>query len=406
MNRVVPRFHRYLAMALSVLLVMSILVMPAMAVTKSEINDLKEQAEELQQQKNDVSKQVDKLKKDASTKLEEKALLEQQVGILMGQIAVSEQLLADLQVQIQEKQTELDTATAKESAFYEEFCDRFRDMEERGTMSYWSILFGSASFSDFLDRLTFVREVAEYDNDLLEELRVIRQEVETARNDLLTSQTEQEQTQRDLESQRESLAEEEAAVEAALAEIQANQDAYADQLAALQADAEQLDDDIATAERKYEAQNNPAPPQPPANNGGSGEDKPSVSPSGMVWPCSSRRVTSSFGHRNSPTAGASSYHKGIDIGAPSGAPIYAAASGTVLTAGYSSARGYYIEISHGGGMKTVYMHCKALYVSSGDQVSAGQHIAAVGSTGISTGPHLHFGVMVNGSYKDPMNYVG
>ena len=415
MKRVVSSLHRYLAMALSVLLLAGLLVMPATAVTKSEINDLKNQAEELEKQESDMNRKVDKLKKDASSKLEEKALLEQQVGLLMEQIAVSERLLAELDVQIQENQAELDAATEKESAFYDEFCERFRDMEERSAVSYWSILFGSASFSDFLDRLTFVREVAEYDNDLLNELHEIRQEVETARADLLSNQADQEKAQSNLEAQKKRLAEEEAAIAAALAEIETNQDVYADQLAALQAEAAKLDNDIASAERKYEEENRkptppPPPPPPPSSEDKEDEkeeeDKHPVNPSGMVWPCSSHRVTSPFGHRDSPTAGASTFHNGIDIGAPEGSAIYAAASGTVLTAGYSSARGYYIEISHGDGMKTVYMHCKALYVNSGDQVSAGQHIAAVGSTGISTGPHLHFGVMVNGSYKNPMDYVG
>lgn len=406
MKRVVPSLHRYLAMALSVLLLMGILMMPANAVTKSEINDLKEQAEDLEKQESEMNRKVEKLKKDATSKLEEKALLEQQVGLLMEQIAVSERLLAELDGQIQENQAELEAATEKENAFYEEFCDRFRDMEERGTMSYWSILFGSASFSDFLDRLTFVREVAEYDNDLLEQLQNIRQEVETARTDLLNSQADQEKAQKDLEDQQKSLEREEAAVAAALAEIEANQDAYADQLADLQAEAAKLDSDIASAERQYEEENKkPTPPPPPPEDNDDG-DKPSVNPSGWVWPCSSHRITSPFGPRPSPTPGASKYHNGIDIGAPAGSAIYAASSGTVLTAGYSSARGYYIEISHGNGIKTVYMHCKALYVNSGDHVSAGQHIAAVGSTGISTGPHLHFGVMVNGTYKNPMDYVG
>lgn len=103
--------------------------------------------------------------------------------------------------------------------------------------------------------------------------------------------------------------------------------------------------------------------------------------------------------------GASSYHQGIDIGASKGSPIYAAAGGTVTEAGYNSSRGNYVVISHGSGVSTVYMHCSALYVSAGDSVSQGETIAAVGSTGISTGPHLHFGVIEDGSYVNPRNYV-
>ena len=130
-------------------------------------------------------------------------------------------------------------------------------------------------------------------------------------------------------------------------------------------------------------------------------------PSGFLWPCpSSKRITSGFGKRAQPTAGASTNHKGIDIGASYGASIIAAAGGRVTTATYSSSAGNYIVISHGNGLSTVYMHCSALYVSAGQTVSAGQSIAAVGSTGYSTGNHLHFGVIKNGSYVNPLGYVG
>ena len=131
-----------------------------------------------------------------------------------------------------------------------------------------------------------------------------------------------------------------------------------------------------------------------------------VSASGFMWPCpSSHRITSYFGPRSQPTAGASTNHKGIDIGAASGSTIVASADGVVTTATYSSSAGNYIVISHGGGISTVYMHCSSLYVSVGTKVSQGQSIAAVGSTGYSTGPHLHFGVIKNGTYVNPLDYV-
>ena len=124
------------------------------------------------------------------------------------------------------------------------------------------------------------------------------------------------------------------------------------------------------------------------------------------WPCpASSRITSQFGDRESPTEGASSNHKGIDIGAASGSDILAAASGTVVIATYSYSAGNYIMIDHGGGVSTVYMHCSQLLAAEGDEVSQGQVIAKVGSTGYSTGPHLHFGIRSDGSYVNPLNYV-
>ena len=132
----------------------------------------------------------------------------------------------------------------------------------------------------------------------------------------------------------------------------------------------------------------------------------SVSASGFVWPCpSSTRVTSEYGYRIHPLTGTKKMHNGIDIGASTGTPIVAAASGTVAAASYNSSMGNYVMIDHGDSLYTVYMHCSAFNVSAGDTVSAGSTIAFVGSTGNSTGPHLHFSVRLNGSYVNPWNYV-
>ena len=127
---------------------------------------------------------------------------------------------------------------------------------------------------------------------------------------------------------------------------------------------------------------------------------------GLRWPLGvSGTITSNFGPRKAPTAGASTYHKGIDIAAPVGTTIYAAADGVVTTATYSSSAGNYVMINHGNGLYTAYMHASRLDVKVGDQVSQGDAIAAVGSTGVSTGAHLHFSVITGGKYVNPLNYV-
>lgn len=142
------------------------------------------------------------------------------------------------------------------------------------------------------------------------------------------------------------------------------------------------------------------------NNNVSSSQSNSTSISNMIWPLpADHNIYSKFGYRVAPTAGASTYHKGLDIGGPSGAAIVAVLSGTVTTAGYSSTSGNYVVIDHGNGVQTRYLHCSALYVSAGQRVSQGQTIAAVGSTGISTSAHLHFSVVVNGSYVDPYPYL-
>lgn len=130
-------------------------------------------------------------------------------------------------------------------------------------------------------------------------------------------------------------------------------------------------------------------------------------PAAAVWlvPCSYVKLTSPFGNRESPTAGASSYHQGVDLAGPEGTPIYAARTGIVTTASYSGSAGYYVTINHGDGYSSIYMHMTGHVVSSGQAVSAGQLIGYMGSTGISTGPHLHFGISLNGVYVNPALYV-
>ena len=122
-------------------------------------------------------------------------------------------------------------------------------------------------------------------------------------------------------------------------------------------------------------------------------------------PCSYRMLTSPFGERESPTAGASSNHKGVDLAGPEGTPIYASRTGVVTIATYGRSAGYYVTINHGDGFSSIYMHMTNYVVKKGQAVSAGQLIGYMGSTGISTGSHLHFGIMYNGSYVNPANYV-
>ena len=140
---------------------------------------------------------------------------------------------------------------------------------------------------------------------------------------------------------------------------------------------------------------------------GGGNSDERIQKSGLIWPLKdgAGRLSSTFGPRKRPTAGASTYHKGIDLGVVYGTPILASGSGKVVTATYSSSAGNFVMISHGNRLYTVYMHCSRLAVSVGDTVVKGQVIAYVGSTGISTGAHLHFGVSKNGSYVNPLNYV-
>ncbi len=373
----------------------------AYATNSSSLDKLKQQASSLSDQESELRSQLKTLEGQVDSKLEEKGILEQQISVLSAQIFNTEALIAEYDVQISEKQVELEQAQSEEDEYYQLYCTRVRDMEEQGSVSYWSILFSSASFSDLLDRIDFVSEIVNYDNQIYDQLQAAREAVDQAKTDLETQQAEQLTAKETLETQKTSLAEEEAAVDDAIAEINSKKEVYSAQLAEVHSKAEALEDQIAeeqAAAEKAAAKQN-------SSSNSSASSGSSSSSGGLTWPCGSSRITSYFGNRSSPTAGASTYHKGIDIGASTGTAIYAAASGTVVTATYSSSAGNYITISHGNGLSTSYMHCSALYVSVGDTVSQGQTIAAVGSTGISTGSHLHFAVIENGTYKNPLDYV-
>ena len=423
--------RRVLAGSLGVLTALALAFGPmstAFAASTDKLDSLKSQASQLNEQGSSLKNQLSGLQNEANSKLEEKAVLEQQISVLSAQIVNTQALIEEYDVQIADKQVELENAQQKADEYYQLFLARFRDLEEQGSVSYWSILFDAASFSDLLDRISFIADVVHYDNQIVDQLQAARQAVADAKADLETNQAEQVQAKTDLESQQAELSTDEAAVDAAIAEINSKTDVYQSQLDEIKSQADALDEQIAAAQKEYEAQvaaekaaaekaaaekaaaEKAAQEAANKKNNSSSNSNSSSSSSGsgrisMVWPCASTRVTSEFGKRNSPTAGASTYHKGIDIGASTGTAIYAAASGTVTEAGYSSSRGNYVVIYHSNGVSTAYMHCSALYVSSGDKVSQGQTIAAVGSTGISTGSHLHFSVIEDGTYVNPRNYV-
>ena len=365
--------RRVLAGSLGVLTALALAFGPmstAFAASTDKLDSLKSQASQLNEQGSSLKNQLSGLQNEADSKLEEKAVLEQQISVLSAQIVNTQALIEEYDVQIADKQVELENAQQKADEYYQLFLARFRDLEEQGSVSYWSILFDAASFSDLLDRISFIADVVHYDNQIVDQLQAARQAVADAKADL--------EAQSEL--------------------AKADQKAAAEKAAAEKAAAEKAAAEKAAQEAANKNNNSSSNSNSSSSSSGSGRIS-------MVWPCASTRVTSGFGKRNSPTAGASTYHKGIDIGASTGTAIYAAASGTVTEAGYSSSRGNYVVIYHSNGVSTAYMHCSALYVSSGDKVSQGQTIAAVGSTGISTGPHLHFSVIEDGTYVNPRNYV-
>ena len=344
--------------------------------TKKKISDLENSKSNLEtyiskldQEANDLAKQIDKLNKDIEAKKEE----------------------------ISTAEAELDEAEATAARQYEDMKKRIQYLYENGNPSYLELLLTSESMADFLNKSSYAEQMTAYDRNMLEEYIAQKQAVEEKKKEL-------ESEKEELDAMAGAASEQKKTVDALIKTKTAQIQSYQDQIDSENSNAEEYKADLAKQQKLLDQIEQQIAAAAAANAQASDGDGGA---SGFVWPCpSSRRITSGFGNRAQPTAGASTNHKGIDIGASYGASIVAAASGRVTTAAYSSSAGNYIVISHGNSLSTVYMHCSALYVSAGQTVSAGQAIAAVGSTGYSTGNHLHFGVIKNGSYVNPTAYVG
>ena len=339
---------------------------------------------ELEQKRNNALDQIKSLKSDISTvesKIKELKnsksnlqsyinQLDGQMNTLSSQIKKLEDDIAATEDDIAARTEELEKAEADAQDQYEMMKTRICYLYENGNPSMLAAFLEADSMADMINRVEYARQVSEYDQRMMQKLS---------------------DTMQDIKEQKEALEEEKQEQEDLLSEVQAQKQAVNKAMDAKTAEINSYQEQINSAsgeQSEYEKQLN--------------EQEKLLA----QWPCpASHRITSTFGNRTAPVAGASTYHKGIDIGASSGSAIVAAASGRVTTSAYSSSAGNYVVISHGNGISTVYMHASARYVSEGDVVSKGQTIAAVGSTGFSTGPHLHFGVIVNGSYVNPLGYV-
>lgn len=338
-------------------------------------------------------------KKDKDLKAQKSAAQEEKNALaaeLEGIMAEIEQTKADIEAKQQEiaqKEEELMYAQIDENNQYESMKKRIKYMYENGDTQFIEILFESKSIGDFLNNAEYIEKISEYDRDMLIEFQKICKMIEEQQKVLEEERVQLEAMQAELASQQSNL---ESLISAKSAEISKLEGEIADNL-------KKLNEAIAEQERlRQEAANQNA--NTGTNTGVAG---PSITPSGsgrLSNPCPSAYISSEFGGRKSPGGIGSTNHKGRDYAAPSGSPIYAAASGTVTTVSWNVARGYYVVVNHGD-LATLYQHCSATYVSVGQKVSAGQNIAAVGSTGYSTGPHLHFEVHVGGVPVDPRYYL-
>ena len=345
--------------------------MPASAVTQAEIDALKESAGELEQQQKEIQAQLNAIAADKDEALEQKSLLEQQINVIQSEINNIDAQIAKYDELISQKEDELAQLEQQEAEQYQLFCERVRYMEEEGEVSYWAILFNAEDFSDMLDRFMMVEEIMAYDNAIMDELLATQAQIEQEKAELEEARTAQE--------------------EARQKQISSQEDELEAMEAKLQAAAKAMDNEIARKERELQAQL-------------AAQGVTIVSEKGFKWPSYATTITSLFGSRTHPVTGRPNNHTGVDIAAAGGTDIWAAKSGVVLTSTYNSSYGNYVVISHANGESTLYAHMSKRLVSEGDKVTQGQTIGLVGTTGSSTGNHLHFEVRLNGQRQDPLNY--
>ncbi len=394
--------------------------LPAYAVSQAEIDDLQKKLDALEQQAQEQQDVINDLTSQKARFITRKLALDNKIEINRQMIELIGEQIKIYDEIIAEKQAELDKALEKETTQTELLRSRIRAMEENSTYSYASFIFDSSSVTELLSRIGDVNDIMHYDKTLEEEYMAAREDVESIKKSYEEARHEQELLQKELDTKQ---AELDAQVEAAytmIADIetlsddaQAEYDAIAEEEAKAEETLQEAIRKRAAEQAKYNQNNN-------SNNGGGGNSGGSGGNSGgggssgggsatslsnLQWPVPScTLITSRFGYRVAPTTGASTYHGGLDIGAGMGASIVAAGAGDVIYAGANGGYGNCVMIDHGNGVVTVYAHMSSIGVSYGQYVTAGQYVGAVGSTGVSTGPHCHFEIRINGAQTDPAAY--
>ena len=383
---------------------------------KSKLADLRAKQAEIQKQSDELEKSIAENKDQTKTLVSQKAEIDQEMEMSRQKIENLNEQIQQLNLLIAEKQTELEASVAKEEALQKQYKARLRSMEETGSVSYWSILFRASSFSDLLDRVDMIREIAESDQLMLKQLSAATQAVETERADLEQQKLDLQQTEDDLAVEQAELETKRAKADTLITQMQVEYASLSDEFLAAEADEAAVREQIKKTETDYfnalaKEQAAAAAAAAAANkasnsNNSSASSSGGASSGGFAFPLAySTGVTCAYGPRVHPINGNKSFHYGVDLAAGMNTEIYATKSGTVTGATYGEANGYYVTINHGDGYSSIYAHMTNYVVSVGDSVKQGQLIGYVGTTGWSTGPHLHFEILYNGSNVNPMNYI-
>ena len=365
---------------------------------EAEIDAAKKEVSNLKSSKTDVEKVKQELEQSKNDLTAYVTQLDQQLSDIQEKIQQYNTMITEKEKEIEETAKELEEAVRQQEEQYEAMKKRIKFMYEKGETFYLELLLTSGGFADMTNKADYIESLSRYDRDKLEEyvetkemVRLCKEELEVEKEALDEAKVAVEEEEANVsalieqkEQQIKDMASDISTKEATIKEYEAMIAQENSEIAA-------LEKAVAEEKARLEAEN----AQARIYNGGM-----------FAWPCPSyTRISEEYGNRIHPILGVQQFHNGVDMAAPAGTPILAAYDGDVVAAAYSSTMGNYIMIDHGSGLYTIYMHSSALYVSKGQTVTKGQKIAAVGSTGRSTGNHLHFSVRLNGNYVNPWNYL-
>ena len=361
---------------------------------QQEIEKAEKEKKSLKDDLTDVEKVKKSLVKSKNSLAEYVKDLDEQVAVVQGRIDTLTGQITEKEAQITETKAELEDAQETADTHYDAMKVRIQTLYEQGELYYVEVLAASGSFGDFLNKLDYINQLSAYDNNKMNEYKEIVRYVTVCKEKL-------EAEEEVLVATKEAAQQEEAALEELIAEKEkeitayekdiANKEKlireYEAEIAEQTAIIEELEKAVEQAKRDLRNQR--------VYDGGK-----------FCWPAPDyTRISDNYGYRIHPITGKKQFHTGVDMASPGGSRILAAYDGDIIQAAYNATMGNYIMIDHGDGIYTIYMHAQKLLVKQGDVVSRGQKIATVGSTGRSTGNHLHFSVRVNGSYVSPWDYI-
>jgi len=362
----------------------------ARAVTQADIDAMKDEISGISGKIKDLEKQLAAIANDKAQALEQVRILDEQIALMNSQIASTAAVIQEYDALVTVKEREIAKIEATEAAQYDLFCRQVRSMEEQGGVSYLAILFDATDFSDLLDRAMMISEIMDYNNGIITMLLATRDELQAAKADLEEDRGEQKALQSEQVAAQAELATRQTEAGKIVQSILDKEDGYEDAVNALEAENRRIEAEMKSAEKLLAAQ-------------AAGV----VSEKGFVWPVPGfYRLTSGFGWRIHPIYGTRRHHNGTDISSAGihGTKILAAKTGVVTTSAYSSSYGNYVVVSHSDGYQTLYAHMSKRAVSVGKVVKQGEVLGYVGSTGASTGSHLHYEVWYNGERTDAELY--